>query len=201
MPSRPSGSPMYPGSKNPSPARSASSTCEFRTRVSEVKGEAHTRAGIHEKRSVVRRERGATHQALDDEVRRGADDRDEAPEDARERQRHEQDRWGEPPRPRPVLGDGDQQGHDRGVVEEGRQEKGEAHEAEEARCEARPQAEDVLGRSVGQPGPLDALDHDEQGAHRQNARVAETRQGVLRGDGARVPDEHKRKEYLCGVVN
>jgi len=153
------------------------------------------RAGRHNNEAWCRE---ATHQALDDEVRRGADDRDQAPEDARERQRHKQDRGGEPPRPRPVFGDGDQQGHDRGVVEEGRQEKGEAHEAEEARCEARPQAEDVLGRPVGQARPLHALDHDEQGAHRQNARVAEARQGVLRGDGARVPDEHEREEHLSG---
>lgn len=55
----------------------------------------------------------------------------------------------------------------------------------------------MLGRSVRQPRPLDALDHDEEGAHREYARVAETGQGVLCGDRASIPHQHQRQEDLC----
>lgn len=83
--------------------------------------------------------------------------------------------------------DRDEQGNDGRVVEKSGQGERQAHEAEEARGEGGPEAEHVLGRSVRQPRPLYALDHDEEGTHREHARVAETGQGVLCGDHARIP--------------
>lgn len=96
------------------------------------------------------------------------------------------------------LRDGYQHRHHRRIVQERRQEEGEAHEAEQARGKTGPQPEDVLGGSVGKPGTFDTLDYHEQGAHGEDARVVESRQRLLRGNHAGVPYQGQGEEDLWG---